>query len=76
MLRKPIPENALSCMAYESKFWNGKTAEYVSAGTISHIDYELAISRIIALSFFITLFKNMVQMFPKKWSSIENKNVF
>ena len=22
MLKKPIPENAFSCMAYESKFWN------------------------------------------------------
>ena len=29
MLRKPIPLNALSWMVYESKFWNGKTAEWM-----------------------------------------------
>ena len=28
MLRKPILENALSLMTYESKFWNGKTVAF------------------------------------------------
>ena len=49
MLRKPIPGNAFSCIAYESKFWNGKPADCVSAGTIFYINLLIAFSRMIAL---------------------------
>ena len=41
MLKKPIPENAFSCMAYESKFRNEKIAECVPAPavTVSYINH-------------------------------------